>query len=136
MNVMNVRIPDQEKVLKAYDHDIQSLVHVEELGELTQAVSKMRRLIHNLDRPFDPTGSEKEAEAYGNLVEEMADSLIVIEQIKEMYSVTGQELQDMVDMKCARQERRLSKLSIVGEGGQAGTAHQETRREAVHDVNV
>ena len=29
MNVMNVRIPDQKKVLKAYNHDIQSLVHPE-----------------------------------------------------------------------------------------------------------
>ena len=104
---MNVSIPEQKKMLEAYDHDIQSLVHVEELGELTQAVSKMRRLIHDLGRPFDATGTEKEAQVYNNLVEEMADSLIVIEQIKEMYSVTDLELQDMVDMKCARQEARL-----------------------------
>ena len=48
-----------------------------------------------------------EGEATHNLVEEMADVLICMEQMQEMYGISDYELQIMVEKKCQRQEARL-----------------------------
>ena len=40
---MKVSVPDQRKVLHCYDADAQAQIHMEECGELIQAISKMRR---------------------------------------------------------------------------------------------
>lgn len=104
---MKIQIPDQSRVISAYGYDAQSMIHMEECAELIQAVSKMRRIANSIGGPVDPNGSEQEAKAYNNLVEEMSDVLICIAQMKKMYGIYDAELQDMVDMKCARQEARL-----------------------------
>ena len=112
---MNIQIPDQSRVINAYGHDAQAMIHMEESAELIQAISKMRRIVHKIGGPLDPYRTDEEAKAYENLVEEMADVLISLEQIKSMYGIYEAELQDMVDRKCQRQQARL---------------------EAGHDVNV
>ena len=63
---MKVEIPSQHRVLGRYGTDAQAMVHCEELAELIQAISKMRRARN---------GGQDDAEAYDNLVEEMADVL-------------------------------------------------------------
>ena len=95
---MKVEIPAQRRVIAAYGADAQAMVHCEELAELIQAVSKMRRV----------RNSEKDdTAAYENLVEEMADVLICLEQIQTMYEIPNHTIQNMVFQKCARQEARL-----------------------------
>lgn len=95
---MKVEIPGQGKVIGFYGRKAQSVVGMEECAELIQAISKMYRLGCGPDIPPD---------AYINLVEEVADVLIIIQQIQEMYDIPDHEIQSIIDYKCARQEERM-----------------------------
>ena len=95
---MWINVPEQKKVIARYGADAQAMIHAEELAELIQAVSKMRRAVN--------TGSETDAARY-NLIEEAADVLICIRQMQEIYGVSDHDIQVMVDRKCRRQEARL-----------------------------
>jgi NTP pyrophosphatase (non-canonical NTP hydrolase) len=95
---MWINVPEQKKVIARYGADAQAMIHAEELAELIQSVSKMRRAVN--------TGSETDAARY-NLIEEAADVLICIRQMQEIYGITDHEIQVMVDRKCRRQEARL-----------------------------
>ena len=95
---MWINIPDQTKVIARYGADAQAMIHAEELAELIQAASKMRRATN--------TGSDIDAARY-NLIEEAADVLICIRQMQEIYGINDHDIQLMVDRKCRRQEARL-----------------------------
>lgn len=88
------------KVLRATidrnGHKMQSVVAMEELCELGQQVSKYIR----------GEGS------HGHLVEEMADVIICLRQLREMYNVGELELQRAVDYKIERLEKRNRKNVI------------------------
>ena len=101
---MNIDIPGQGKVLAHYGHDAQSMVHMEECAELIQAVSKMRRV----RQAFLDGQDVDDGEAYENLVEEMADVLICLEQLQEMYEIPDHAIQSMIEKKCLRQEERMN----------------------------
>ena len=96
---MQIEVPRQGRVIGFYGHERQSMIHMEECGELIQAISKMRRA-------FDDSTIDG-GEAYSNLVEEVADVCISIEQLQEMYGISDREIQWVVDKKCARQEERI-----------------------------
>ena len=96
---MKVDIPGQGKVIAFYGKDAQVAIHMEECAELIQAISKIHRVGCGPDVPPD---------AYENLVEEMADVLIILEQLQEIYDIPNQELQWMIDYKCKRQEERMN----------------------------
>ena len=103
---MNIKIPSQKRVLATYDHEIQSLVQCEELSELAKAISKMRR-----KRYLQPSEEKRDDDdEYYGIVEEAADVLICIEQLKGMYGISDFEIQNVVDQKCRRQEERLNEL--------------------------
>ena len=95
---MRIDIPDQSKVISRYGADAQAMVHMEECAELIQAASKMRRVTN---------GRKDDTAARYNLVEEMADVLICIRQMQEIYGITDHDIQLRVDKKCRRQEARL-----------------------------
>lgn len=95
---MRIEIPDQTKVISRYGTATQTMVHMEECAELIQAASKMRGVTN--------AGSDDTAARY-NLVEEMADVLICMKQMQEIYGITDQDIQQMADRKCRRQEARL-----------------------------
>lgn len=95
---MNVAIPNQRDILRVSSYTKQAMIHMEECGELIQAISKMRRA----KRDGIP-----DARIYDNLVEEVADVLICMEQIMEMYDIKDWELQRMLDKKQARLEERV-----------------------------
>ena len=95
---MKIEIPGQGRVIASYGADAQAMVHMEECGELIQAISKMRRARNR--------GAD-ESEAYDNLVGEMADLLICLEQMQEMYEIPNHVLQNEILRKCVRQEARL-----------------------------
>jgi hypothetical protein len=48
-----------------------------------------------------------DTDARFNLVEEMADVLICMEQIQEIYNIRSLEIQEMIIRKCRRQDERL-----------------------------
>ena len=96
---MRIEVPRQGRVIGFYGSEKQSMIHCEELAELIQAISKMRRASD------DPTVDS--GEAYSNLVEEVADVCISIEQLQEIYGISDREIQWVVDKKCARQEERI-----------------------------
>lgn len=95
---MKIDIPDQSNVVDHYGPSAQAYVHMEELAELIQMISKMRRYSGECDYPPD---------AFYNLVGEVADVLVSIEQIKLIYGIPDDFLQEMILMKCARQEKRM-----------------------------
>lgn len=64
---------------------------MEECGELIQAISKMKRGKNN----------------YTNLVEEMADVLISIELLKQIYNIDDNDLQGWIDFKVNRNYEKV-----------------------------
>lgn len=72
---------------------IQSVVCMEELSELIQAISK--RLHGDLDLD-------------NNLAEEMADVTISIYQLQRMYDISDEDIHAWIDRKSERQRRRNS----------------------------
>ena len=95
---MFIEVPNQREVIRRYGPDAQALVHTEELAELIQAVSKMRRV---RNKHADDT------EAFQNLVEEVADVIVCLTQMQQMYGATDELIQSAVNRKCARMEARL-----------------------------
>ena len=96
---MTFEIPSQSRVVGFYGSDAQAMVHAEELAELIQAISKMRRVRNS--------GGD-DGQAFDNLVEEMADVYICLTQMQVMYDIPDHAIQDMIYRKCARQEDRLN----------------------------
>ena len=55
---MWINVPEQKRVIARYGADAQAMIHAEELAELIQSVSKMRRAVNTLyGRDFDPAAA-------------------------------------------------------------------------------
>jgi len=80
------------RVIDVFGHEYQTHVASEELGELNQQLMKYLRGMGNHDR----------------LVEEYADVVICLLEVREMYNITEAELQDAINGKLARLESRLN----------------------------
>ena len=102
MSVFQLNIPEQKPVIDCYGKDTQAVVHCEETAELIHAISKLYRVTH-----APATYSERD-NARLNLIEEIADTLISIKQMIEMYEISEQTLQDVINTKCKRQEERIN----------------------------
>ena len=79
-----------KKSIEHYGADLQTVVCMEECAELIQAVSKMKRGKDNRN----------------NLIEEMADVMICIEILKQVYGISDNEIQDYV---CQKQNRSIER---------------------------
>lgn len=89
-------LPDKEIVVKSIQHygiDYQLNVCMEEPAELIQAISKMRRGQDNRD----------------GLIEEMADTVIIIQTLREIYGISRTELCREVERKHQRNIERIKK---------------------------
>ena len=75
--------------IKHYGFDL--LTTVEECSELIQAISKMKRGKDNRD----------------NLIEEMADIMICMEILKQVYGISDNEIQNYV---CQKQNRCIERM--------------------------
>ena len=82
-----------KKSIEHYGKDVQSTVCMEECAELIQAISKEKR-----------GKSDKE-----NLAEEMADVIICIEMLKQIYNITEDEIYSWVINKQERIIERIKK---------------------------
>lgn len=84
-----------ERAVATFGGELQSMVAMEECAELAQAISKCIREPHD-------------EEARKHLVEEMADVMICLEQLKRIYDVSDLELDFWTASKLGRLERRLN----------------------------
>ena len=90
-----------KETMNRYGIERQSLVAMEELSELQKAISKLVRNPEEKTKPLEFKGLRH------NLIEEMADVIICMDQLKEYYNITHAEIQINIDSKQARQRRRL-----------------------------
>ena len=79
------------KAINLYGVKLQSVVAMEELNELGQQIAKQIR------------GKGQ----HDHLVEEMADVMICMFQLFTIYKVSGKELQEAIDLKLSRLEKRM-----------------------------
>lgn len=85
-----------EKIIKHYDYEYQREILAEECAELIQAIQKLKRT-----ESFQKSYNDR----YTDFVEELADVIIICEEIKHYI---GQGVVDMaIDMKLKRQIKRI-----------------------------
>ena len=89
--VINVKTDVIEKAILKWGMTVQSVVCMEECGELIQEISKQIRGVGG-----------KTA-----LTEEMADVAICLKHLQTMYNIPEEDLQLVVERKLARLEGRL-----------------------------
>lgn len=89
------------ETIDRYGIERQSLVAMEELSELQKAISKLVRNPKERTKPLEFKGLRH------NLIEEMADVLICMDQLKEYYNINHAEIQSVIASKQARQAKRL-----------------------------
>lgn len=82
-----------QRSIEHYGKDVQSTVCMEECAELIQAISKEKR-----------GNSDKD-----HLAEEMADVIICIEMLKQIYNITEDEIYSWVITKQERTIERIKK---------------------------
>lgn len=95
---------DEIVITKSVDHygeEIQSTVCMEECAELIQAISKMIR-----------RNDELSEEDYDHLEEEVADVLICIETLKQIYSIPDLNIKEWIDRKQKRMINRMEKWKL------------------------
>ena len=85
-----------------YGYEPQSRQLIEEMAELTVALNKAWR-----SHPNDVEVPNMGYENYKNILEEMADTLIMVWQIKYLLGVGEGELADIVEQKLDRQIERI-----------------------------
>ena len=99
MHEIDARINNE--TMDRYGIERQSLVAMEELSELQKAISKLVRNPEEKTKPLEFKGLRH------NLIEEMADVIICMDQLKEYYNINHAEIQIIIDSKQARQRKRL-----------------------------
>lgn len=83
------------KILDHYGIDHQSFKASEELAECIRAVARCRM-------------EQTSLEALDNLREEIADSMVVLDQIMQFYGIEWSEIEAIADSKIDRQLRRIA----------------------------
>lgn len=80
-----------KQTINKYGKQLQSIVCMEECSELIQAIAKAER--GNVDRM--------------NITEEISDVLISIDILKQIYSISDIQIQEMIDYKQHRIQERM-----------------------------
>lgn len=99
--------PEQENTIKIrsiawYGPDAQTTVCMEECAELIQAISKLKRF-----NPEDPTNMVGRNELIENLYEKMADALICLDLLSEIYGLKLGDVRSMINHKVWRMKRKM-----------------------------
>lgn len=99
--------PEQENTIKMrsiawYGPDVQTTVCMEECAELIQAISKLKRY-----NPEDPNNKVGRKELIENLYEEVADVLICIDLLSEIYGLKLSDVRRMIHHKVWRMKRKM-----------------------------
>ncbi len=93
---MKIDIDNQEPIVRVYGIKSQSIIWLEELSELAQAVSKCCR--------------DADGETVANMTEEIADVLICIEQMRATYGIKAADVQEVIYEKQERQKKRVAEF--------------------------
>jgi len=80
-----------KNAIQKYGEKAQTIVAMEEMSELIKECSKAYR--GELNRK--------------NMIEEIADVLIMIDQLKEIYNLTDYDINDIINMKLLRLNHRV-----------------------------
>lgn len=80
-----------KKIIDKSTPQIQKVIAIEELSELQKEIAKDLRGKGNKE----------------NIIEEIADCIIMIEQLKIMYDISDKEIYDVVEEKLERTIKRL-----------------------------
>ena len=99
--IQEIDVKANDETMNRYGIERQSLVAMEELSELQKAISKLVRNPEEKTKPLEFKGLRH------NLIEEMADVIICMDQLKELYQIERPEIQELIQAKQARQRRRL-----------------------------
>lgn len=99
--------PEQENTIKMrsiawYGPDTQTTTCMEECAELIQAISKLKRY-----NPEDPNNKVERKELIENLYEEVADVLICIDLLSEIYGLKFGDVRRMIHHKVWRMKRKM-----------------------------
>lgn len=89
----NINVKIISESIQHYGKNNQSTVCMEECAELIQAISKAKRGKINRD----------------NMIEEIADVLICIEMLKQMYMISDEKINKWIEKKQAREAERMEK---------------------------
>lgn len=89
----NINVKIIAESIQHYGKNNQSTVCMEECAELIQAISKAKRGKINRD----------------NMIEEIADVLICIEMLKQMYMISDDKINKWIEKKQAREAERMEK---------------------------
>ena len=89
----NINVKIIAESIQHYGKNNQSTVCMEECAELIQAISKAKRGKINRD----------------NMIEEIADVLICIEMLKQMYMISEDKINKWIEKKQAREAERMEK---------------------------
>lgn len=95
---------DESIIARSIDHygeEIQATVCMEECAELIQAISKMIR-----------RNDELSEEDYDHLEEEVADVLICVEMLKQIYSIQDLNIKEWIERKQKRMTNRMEKWKL------------------------
>jgi NTP pyrophosphatase (non-canonical NTP hydrolase) len=87
-----------KKAIETYGKDMQLNVAVEELSELIKEICKYKR------------GNDNRK----NIIEEMADCYIMLEQLAMIFDIPNHAINEVVDRKITRLEKRLEEGSENG----------------------
>lgn len=103
------RTVDLIKILDHYGRKAQRRQAVEELSELIQAICKYDRINYTFGEcEDDPKKLEKAENAYKNLLGEIADVIVMIEQLKIMVGERNRtRIESIIDEKIKRQLDRI-----------------------------
>lgn len=82
-----------QKAIDTYGVRAQSIQAIEEMAELTKALTKIINYPKELERPTD---------LRNNLIEETIDVSIMLEQIKMIYGISDEEYKSMYNAKMKR----------------------------------
>ena len=93
-----------QRALKRFGIGTQTLLLAEECAELTKACSKMFRI--SCGKP----GKERLEKARENIIEEMADVRIMIEQMRNGWNISEDEIQEAKEFKLQRLSRTMEAI--------------------------
>jgi NTP pyrophosphatase (non-canonical NTP hydrolase) len=90
---MNIKKETLLRCIGRWGERAQLYMAIEEMAELTKEIIKYFRGTNNRE----------------HIIEETADVILVIEQLKYLFSITDDELQKAIDFKINRVENRLER---------------------------
>lgn len=97
---------DIHKIADHYGFESQSIILIEEVAELTQAITKYKRYS---EEGLQSIRNMKSGAICRNLVEEIADVEIMLEQIKYLLNITDE---DTSEIKSTKIERTLEFIKV------------------------